>query len=359
MARIRSIKPEMRTSITVSMWPREVRYFFILLWGYLDDYGRGVDDELLISSDCFPRDRDVTPEVIDGWLETIAESGPLCRYEVDGRRYLHAPNWREHQKPSHPTRSKIPPCPDDEPDDFKKWREINPQRFRNRSRKSRESLAKVPEAPAGPSGSPSGGPSETPSSEHGHAESASAVDEVAGFEEREETAVHAWYDDAPESLPNSSGDAPEHFAPEQGSKGAREQGSEGGAGGPGLRVVEGPAAPPAQRSYDRPSLHEIPDDFAITDVERRWCRSTYPDLDPDFETEQFIRYWRSEGRRKKNWHDAWQKWVGDSAQKARERANRPLRAVAGGWTAPNRPHPATGAAAPVPTADDYKNARPF
>lgn len=36
-----------------------------------------------------------------------------------------------------------------------------------------------------------------------------------------------------------------------------------------------------------------------------------------------------------------------------------LRAVSGGWTAPNRPHPATGAAAPAPTADDYKNARPF
>jgi hypothetical protein len=36
-----------------------------------------------------------------------------------------------------------------------------------------------------------------------------------------------------------------------------------------------------------------------------------------------------------------------------------LRAVAGGWTAPNRPHPSTGAAAPAPTADDYKNARPF
>ncbi|WP_078973455.1 helix-turn-helix domain-containing protein [Streptomyces sp. MMG1533] len=36
-----------------------------------------------------------------------------------------------------------------------------------------------------------------------------------------------------------------------------------------------------------------------------------------------------------------------------------LRAVPGGWTGQNRPHPATGAAAPAPTADDYKNARPF
>lgn len=36
-----------------------------------------------------------------------------------------------------------------------------------------------------------------------------------------------------------------------------------------------------------------------------------------------------------------------------------LRAVSGGWTGPNRPHPATGAGAPTPTADEYKNARPF
>lgn len=224
MARIRSIKPEMRTSITVSMWPREVRYFFILLWGYLDDYGRGVDDELLIASDCFPRDRDVTPERVDDWLELIADSGPLCRYEVDGRQYLHAPNWREHQKPSHPTRSKIPPCPDDEPGDFKRWREENPQRLRNRSRKSREGFAKIPEGAPSASEKPSGTPSGAPSDEHEHAEPPVGLDEDCGPDADEETAVHAWYDDAPESLANPSGAAPEHFAPEQGSKGAREQG---------------------------------------------------------------------------------------------------------------------------------------
>jgi hypothetical protein len=36
-----------------------------------------------------------------------------------------------------------------------------------------------------------------------------------------------------------------------------------------------------------------------------------------------------------------------------------LRSVPTGWQGANRPHPATGAAAPTPTADDYKNARPF
>lgn len=318
MARIRSIKPEMRTSITVSLWPREVRYFFILLWGYLDDFGRGVDDELLIASDCFPRDRDITPERVDDWLELIAESGPICRYEVDGRTYLHAPNWREHQKPSHPTRSKIPPCPDDEPDAYKAWREAHPQRLPKRSRKSREGFQKIPEAPAGPSGSRSGAPSGRPYGEREH-DKTSPVGETPNDGERdEEPAGHGWYDDAPESLPNSSGDAPDNFVPEQGSKGARELGSkgEGGVGGTGRPDLQRQSTPPA----DRPDgLHLIPDDFHLNDTMRRWVASTFPGLDPDFETQQFISHFRAEGRRKRNWHEAWQKWIRDSAQYASKR----------------------------------------
>lgn len=117
MARIRSIKPELRTSLTVAEWPREVRYFFTLLWGYLDDHGRGVDNNRLILADCFPLDRDLDEHIIDSWLDMFTkpgagnDDGPLCRYEVKGKHYLHATNWREHQKPSHPTDSRIPPCP--------------------------------------------------------------------------------------------------------------------------------------------------------------------------------------------------------------------------------------------------------
>ena len=40
MARIRSVKPALRTSRVVASWPWPVRYFWVLLWGYLDDHGR-------------------------------------------------------------------------------------------------------------------------------------------------------------------------------------------------------------------------------------------------------------------------------------------------------------------------------
>lgn len=74
------------------------------------------------------------------------------------------------------------------------------------------------------------------------------------------------------------------------------------------------AAPPASGG-----LHTIPDDFHLNDTMRRWAVATYPHLNPEFETAQFISYWRSEGRRKRNWHDAWQKWIRDSGARTANR----------------------------------------
>lgn len=117
MARIRSVKPALRTSEVVASWPMDVRYFWVLLWGYLDDLGRGLDIPKAISGDCFPLDEKVTPQVIDKWLTTMAtakspdKDAPLCRYEVAGRRYIHSVYWSEHQRPNRPSPSMHPPCP--------------------------------------------------------------------------------------------------------------------------------------------------------------------------------------------------------------------------------------------------------
>lgn len=320
MARIRSIKPELRTSITVSVWPREVRYFFVLLWGYLDDYGRGVDDEMLIASDCFPRDRDITPDTVDAWLELMADSGPLCRYEVDGRRYLHAPNWREHQKPQHPTRSKVPPCPDDEPDDFDMWRKANPERLTKRSRKAREELRKIPaafsRAPQSPSGAASAASSDTSGATVIQMPGQIAIDDAP----EEETADHDTYGNAHESLMNPSGNAPEQLTPEQGSKGAREQGArEGERAGAGERT-NAHETPPAPRQPDGPPSPIDDARFELNDAMRRWALATFgPGLDVDYETAQFIDHHRAEGRNRRNWHSEWQKWLRRSAKWASER----------------------------------------
>jgi hypothetical protein len=224
MARIRSIKPELRTSLVVSSWPMEVRYFFVLLWGYLDDYGRGVDDELLITSDCFPRDRNVTPEVVGSWLELLADAGPVCRYEVDGRSYLHCPNWGEHQRPQHPGKPRVPPCPDDEPGPFKDWRADHPQRIRKPSRKSHEGLRSSSPVLSGASARASGGGVEG-ASEAG----AGPVTVLRPSEPLVVPRLHIVTGqsvaiEAPEALMSSSGGSHEILTPEQGA-GSRDIGA--------------------------------------------------------------------------------------------------------------------------------------
>ena len=111
MARIRSVKPELRTSLTAAEWPREVRYFWVLLWGYLDDHGYGQDEPRIIKGDCFPLDDDLTADDVDKWLDLFVASRSLCRFHgPDGRRYLHSINWSEHQRPQHPALPKFPAC---------------------------------------------------------------------------------------------------------------------------------------------------------------------------------------------------------------------------------------------------------
>lgn len=124
MARIRQIKPEVRKSLTVSAWPREVRLAWVYLWGYLDDHGRGLDSTPLIRAECFPLDGDVTDKKLERWLALMAEKPQydptdepaVCRYEVRGGRYLHAVKWKDHQKVYHPQPSRLPSCPVHEPE---------------------------------------------------------------------------------------------------------------------------------------------------------------------------------------------------------------------------------------------------
>lgn len=117
MARMRIVKPELRTDLTVASWPIPCRYAWVLLWGYLDDHGRGRDDTRLLKADLFPLDREVTEKKLNEWLDLMSSSDgdggepPLCRYEVRGQRYLHAVRWTDHQKVSHPGDPRVPPCP--------------------------------------------------------------------------------------------------------------------------------------------------------------------------------------------------------------------------------------------------------
>jgi hypothetical protein len=82
----------------------------------------------------------------------------------------------------------------------------------------------------------------------------------------------------------------------------------------GVVELARPADTSGPRPDGRPSLHELPETFALNDGMRVWAHQTFPRVDVDHETQKFIWHWRSEGTRKRNWYEAWKKWIADANQ---------------------------------------------
>jgi hypothetical protein len=110
VARIRSIKPEAFTSETLAALPVLVRWTFAGLWTFVDDDGRGKANAGLIKAAVWPLDDDVTPATVVAFLDALEDARLICRYEVDGKAYLHVVNFAEHQHPNRPVPSKLPAC---------------------------------------------------------------------------------------------------------------------------------------------------------------------------------------------------------------------------------------------------------
>ena len=79
MARIRTIKPEFFTSIVVASVSIPAAMAFVGLWTHCDDAGRAVDDARLIKAALFPLRDEVTPEVVEGYVEELAQAGLAVR----------------------------------------------------------------------------------------------------------------------------------------------------------------------------------------------------------------------------------------------------------------------------------------
>lgn len=110
MARIRTVKPEFFTSLTIASLPYEARLTFIGLWTHVDDEGRCVDEARLVKAAIWPLD-DRTAADIQKDLDQLTECSLITQYEVDNRRYIAIRGWWEHQKINRPTRSKLPAPP--------------------------------------------------------------------------------------------------------------------------------------------------------------------------------------------------------------------------------------------------------
>lgn len=106
MARIRTIKPEFWTDGKIVQLPYEVRLLFIGLWNFCDDEGYLDDEPERIGLQILPSD----PVDVESCIDLLVACELLERLEgKDGSRYLRIKHFEDHQKISHPTRSKIAP----------------------------------------------------------------------------------------------------------------------------------------------------------------------------------------------------------------------------------------------------------
>lgn len=115
MARKRMLAPEFFTSKPLSELPIPLMVTFAGLWCYVDDQGRGEDDVALVKATVWPRRREISEVKVEKHLTLLDERFLICRYIVAEYPLLHVINWREHQKISHPTLSKLPPCAHHDP----------------------------------------------------------------------------------------------------------------------------------------------------------------------------------------------------------------------------------------------------
>ena len=94
----RIIKESIHTSKKLSMLSDFAFRLWTNLITYVDDYGRGIADPLIIKGAAFPRRREVSEEDVLRAMDELAAAGLIRTYSVDGENYFYFPSWSEHQR---------------------------------------------------------------------------------------------------------------------------------------------------------------------------------------------------------------------------------------------------------------------
>jgi hypothetical protein len=79
--------------------------------------------------------------------------------------------------------------------------------------------------------------------------------------------------------------------------------------------TSGSSARDAERPDGLPLAPIDIDGFTVTDSMLRWANDVHPHVDLQHSTHQFIAHYRSTGTRRKNWPEAWRKWIAEDAHR--------------------------------------------
>ncbi|MDJ1136267.1 hypothetical protein [Streptomyces iconiensis] len=163
MARIRTIKPEAFASESLAEVSLAAERTFFGLLTQADDHGRFRDQPAVLSGLLWSLRPEHGPVGVEDDLTQLAGAGLICRYEVDGKRYLHIVTFQRHQRINRPSGIRHPDCP-----------------VHDAERPSTDDAAQTPGALAEPSSKAHGGLTEGSVSPHGAVREGSLNGETAG-----------------------------------------------------------------------------------------------------------------------------------------------------------------------------------
>ena len=108
MPRIRTVKPSFWSDEAVANLSRDARLLLLGLISFADDDGRFLASVTAINGYVYPHD-DIPPARIRRWLNEIEQAGIVHLYTANAHQYGVLPNYRRHQRISHPQVSTFPP----------------------------------------------------------------------------------------------------------------------------------------------------------------------------------------------------------------------------------------------------------
>jgi hypothetical protein len=111
MARIRTVKPEFWGNAQVTRCSRDARLLFLALLNESDDEGRQLASPRRITGFAFPNDRDVSPKMVEKWLDELESASLIAKYRAEGVEYLVIPGFTRNQRISRPSPSRLPSPP--------------------------------------------------------------------------------------------------------------------------------------------------------------------------------------------------------------------------------------------------------
>lgn len=99
MARMRSLKPEFWADEELAcQLTRDERMLYLGLWNQADEHARVRGNPSYIKGQVFPYDDDITPDIIEKMLGSLADLGKVRPYRVGVGSYLFLPNLGKHQR---------------------------------------------------------------------------------------------------------------------------------------------------------------------------------------------------------------------------------------------------------------------